>query len=127
MPELKDDYDYAFDDPILVERKYRAERRRKMISSLDEVATEATAALKDAGLTMPLFFSVPSSGEVLLTFATPADPSDPDWARASQIVCNIVGTIIGMEGLCSRPLPCMASNMAISAANVSLSSGEHVA
>ncbi|MDQ2763186.1 MAG: hypothetical protein M3Y22_06745, partial [Pseudomonadota bacterium] len=103
MPQvIEDDYDVG--DPIAAERTYRTERRQKVISSLDEVAKEAAAALKEAGLTMPLFFSVPSSGEALLTFATPADPSDPDWAQASQIIINIVETIVGVEGLRSRPL-----------------------
>ena len=61
MPEFIDDnYDVA--DPIVAKRTYRTERRQQMISILKVVAAEADLALEDAGLTMPLFFSVPSSG-----------------------------------------------------------------
>jgi hypothetical protein len=125
MPELNDDYDYAFDDQILVERKYRAECRGKMISCLTEVAAEATAALNDAGLPMPLFFSVPSSGEALATFGTPGDPSEEDWHRASAIILGIVGRKLAIEGLRTNALPCVASGVHMGVADIIPASNDH--
>jgi hypothetical protein len=123
MPELIDDY--AFDDPIFVERKYRAERRGKMISCLTEVAAEATAALNDAGLSMPLFFSVPSSGEALATFATPGDPCEEDRQRVCDIVEGIVGRKLGIEDLRTNALPCVASGVRLVAADIIPASDNH--
>ena len=125
MPELKDDYDSVFDDPLLVERRFRAGRRNKMISCLTEVAAEATAALNDAGLSMPLFFSVPSSGGALATFGTPGDPSEEDWHRACNIVTGIVGGKLGIEGLWANALPCVASGVHMGAADIIPASDDH--
>jgi hypothetical protein len=104
MPEFIDE-DYDFADTIGAERTYRAQRRQKMISYLAEVAAEAAIALKDAGLSMQVFFSVPSSGEALATFATPADPCEKDWALASEIIARIVGGKLGLGGLRTNALP----------------------
>jgi hypothetical protein len=123
VPEHIDDY--PFDNPILVERKYHAERRNKMIACLPEVAAEATAALNDAGLSMPLFFSVPSSGEALATFATPGDPSEEDWRRVSDIIIKIVGSKLGIEGLRTSALPCVASCVHMGAADIIPASADH--
>ena len=82
-----------------------------MIACLPEVAAEATAALNDAGLSMPLFFSVPSSGEALATFAMPGDPCEEDRQRACDIIARIVGGRLGIEGLWANALPCVASGV----------------
>ena len=125
MSELNDDYDFVFDDPFLIEQKCRAERREKMISCLTEVAAEATAALNDAGLFMPLFFSVPSSGGALAMFGTPADPSEADWHRACDLVTGLVGGKLGMEGLWANALPCVASGIEMDAADIIPGSDDH--
>lgn len=125
MSELNDDRDYAFEDHILAERKYRAERRDKMILCLTEVATEATAALNDAGLSMPLFFSVPSSGEALATFGMPGDPCEEDRQRACDIIAGIVGRKLGIEGLRTNALPFVASDVHMGAADIITASAEH--
>jgi hypothetical protein len=117
MPEpFEDDYDFA--DSIAAERTYRAQRRQKMISCLDDVAAEADIALRDAGLSMPLFFSVPSLGGALATFATPGDPCDEDWSRASEIIALIVGNMLGIAGLRTNSLPCIASGLQVGAADI---------
>ena len=66
-------------------------QRQFLAASLKDIEIKVRTALDDAGLAVEVFFTIPSSGEALLTLATPADPSDPDWPRANQIVCDIVG------------------------------------
>jgi hypothetical protein len=51
------------------------------------------------------------SGNALINFATPTDPSNPDWAQANQIVCNIIANITGIEGLRSRTLSSATSDI----------------
>jgi hypothetical protein len=117
MPEFIDDnYDVA--DPIVAKRTYRTERRQQMISILKDVAAEADLALEDAGLTMPLFFSVPSSGGAVVTFATPGDPSEEDWSLVGGIIARIVGGKLGIEGLRTNALPCAASGFPAGAADI---------
>ena len=123
MPQLIED-DYDITDAIEAERTCRAERRQKMISCLNEIAAEATTALTDAGLCMRVFFSVPSSGEALATFATPGDPSDADWRRASVIICGLVARKLGIEGLRTNELPCAASGVHMGAADI-FSAGDY--
>jgi hypothetical protein len=125
MSELNDDYDYAFEDSILVEQKFRAERRDKMISCLAEVAAEATAALNDAGLFMAIFFSVPSSGEALATFGIPGDPREEDRHQACDIIARIVGRKLGIAGLRTNGLPCVAAGVHMGAADIITASAEH--
>jgi hypothetical protein len=72
---------------------------------------------------MEVFFSVPLSGESLMTFATSVDPTDGDWDRATQIICTIVGHIVGLEGLYSRSLPCVSSGAPMGAADVCVAGG----
>jgi hypothetical protein len=118
MPPLNDYYDYAFEDHILAEEKFRAERRDKIIASLAEVAAEATAALNDAGLSMPVSFFVPSSGEALATFGMPGDPCEEDRHRACDIITGIVGRKLGIAGLWANALPCVASGVRVDAADI---------
>ena len=88
-------------------------RQRELLNaSLDNIASAVKTALDNAGLRVEVFFTVPSTGNALLTFATPAAPSDPDWAQANQIICDSLGDFMGMNGLYSRCLPCLASDTA---------------
>ena len=76
-------------------------------------------AMRDAGLHFPVFMTVRDSGDSLATIATPIDPSDMDWSRASEIVCQIIRQKIGGGRLRSRELLCAVANAApISAAEV---------
>ena len=118
VPEVHDDDLHA-----AVERDWFADRRHQLKELLDAIASEVTSALKDAGFKFPIFLTVPSLGETLLTFATPLDPSHQDWQKATQMVCSIVGAKIGLEGLRSREVPCVASGIAMSAADLSPACG----
>jgi hypothetical protein len=86
-----------------------AAQREPLRASLDEIASAVTTALDDPVHPIAVFLTVPSSGEALLTFATPIDPTDEDWSRVSQVICDIVGNRIGVEGLYGRPVLWAAS------------------
>jgi hypothetical protein len=60
--------------------------------SLDEIANEVGAALRDARLDFPVGLTIPSSGYALITMATPVDPSDDDLSQATAIVRHIVSS-----------------------------------
>ena len=57
--------------------------------SLDAIANDIGMAMRDVGLTFPVYITVRNSGDALVTIATPLDPSDADWQQASAIVCRI--------------------------------------
>jgi hypothetical protein len=64
------------------------------------------------------FLGVPRGGEALATVATPADPSDEDWQRASTIACQIISERIGCGKLRRRELACAIASATISAADL---------
>jgi hypothetical protein len=66
----------------------------------------------DEGLHFPVYITVRKSGDSLATIATPLDPSDDDWSRATAIVCEIIGQKIGDSKLRSRELLCAVANAA---------------
>jgi hypothetical protein len=97
-------------------------QRSVIRQSLDEIAAEVGTALRNAGLTFPVYITVRNSGDSLATIATPLDPSDGDWSRAAAIICRIVGQKIGSDSLRGRELSCAVANSApMSAAEVTAS------
>jgi hypothetical protein len=116
MPQPPEPYDDDLNVPT--EGDWLAERREQLKASLDGIASEITVALRDEGLSFPIFLTVPSSGEAIMTFGTPVDPSNEDWVRATEIVCRLVGARIGSEGLRSRPAPCAAAGMPMAGADL---------
>jgi hypothetical protein len=68
-----------------------ASQREIIRQSLDEIASDIGMALRDVGITFPVFITARNSGDSLATIATPLDPSDHDWERATAIVCQIIG------------------------------------
>jgi hypothetical protein len=72
----------------------RIEGQRGIIrEALDDIAREVGSRLQEAGLNVPMFLSVPSTGEgkAILTLASPIDSSEGDWLSVSAIVCEIAG------------------------------------
>lgn len=72
--------------------------------ALDDIANEIGIRLQEGGLSVPVFFSVPSiGGKAILTFATPIEPAEDDWSSVSAIICEIAGkrldgiSLIGQE------------------------------
>jgi hypothetical protein len=86
--------------------------------SLDEIANDIGAAMRDAHLNFPVGITTPSSGSSIVTMVTPVDPSDDDWSQATTIVRQIVGKKLGSIGLCSHSLPCAMVNAAMSGAEI---------
>jgi hypothetical protein len=91
---------------------------------LDAIASEVTTALQETGLTMPIFFTVPSAGDALLIYATPLDPSDSDWLRAGEIVIDIIGNKIDGVKLRHRELPCAAAGVMMGAADLCIGNSD---
>ncbi len=99
----------------------RHEAARAIIrQSLDEMATEFGAALRDAALVYPVFVTVPHSGDALATIASPVDPPNDDWEKIVEIFTKIIGDHLGCDGLRSRNLPCKAVNVAMSGADITV-------
>ena len=91
--------------------------------SLDEIAADVGVALRDAGLTCPVFLTVPNSGISLATVATPIDPPDEDWSRVIAIVCQILEERLDTGELRSRELRCAMATAAMTAVEVTDSTG----
>ena len=69
----------------------RVEREREIIrENLDNIALDVGAKLREAGLNVPVFLTVPNSGNALATMATPADPQDDLLSRVEGIVVEAV-------------------------------------
>jgi hypothetical protein len=95
------------------------EAEREIIrNSLDEIVREVGARMGEAGLTDPVFLTVPNSGQAILTMGTPADPSLEDWHRITKIVCIAVSDRLDGARLRSRALPCAMVNATMNAADV---------
>ena len=59
--------------------------QRNIISqSLDAIANDIGIAMRDVGLTFPVYITVRNSGDALVTIVTPLDPSDADWQQCRQ-------------------------------------------
>jgi hypothetical protein len=87
--------------------------------SLNEIANDVGMAMRDEGLTFPIYITARNEGDSLVTYATPLDPSDDDWRRASKIVCQVLEKKLGCGKLHGRELTCAVANAApISAAEV---------
>ena len=87
--------------------------------SLDAIANDIGMAMRDVGLTFPLYITVRNSGDALVTIATPLDPSDTDWQQASAIVCRTLEERVGCGRLRGRELACAIANAgSINAADV---------
>ena len=49
----------------------------------DAIINDIGMAMRDVGLTFPLYITVRNSGDALGTIATPIDPSDEEWQQAN--------------------------------------------
>ena len=91
--------------------------------SINEIANDIGMAMRDVGLTFPLYITVRNSGDALVTIATSLDPSDTDWQRASTIVCRTLEERVGCGRLGGRELACAVANAgALNAADVTANS-----
>jgi hypothetical protein len=102
----------AFDDTLDAQRDI-------IRQSLDAITNDIGMAMRDVGLTFPVYITVRNSGDALVTIATPLDPSDEEWQQASAIVCRTLEERAGCDRLRGRGLACAVANAgAINAAYV---------
>jgi hypothetical protein len=87
-----------------------ADKRARAVAKLDQIARDSKAALDDQGIDIPVFFVIPSSGDAIATFGTPADPDDEVWGRVSEIVSNIVRHTVGLDRVRCRPAVCATTH-----------------
>ena len=87
--------------------------------SLDAIINDIGMAMRDVGLTFPVYITVRNSGDALVTIACPLDPSDEQWQQASAIVCRTLEEKAGCDRLRGRELACAIANAGmINAADV---------
>ena len=100
----------------------RLDAQRDIIrQSLDAITNDIGMAMRDVGLTFPVYITVRNSGDALVTIATPVDPSDEEWQQASAIVCRTLEARVGCDRLRGRELACAIANAgAINAADVTV-------
>jgi hypothetical protein len=122
MPQIIEAEEQQESDHNAQAAERQNEQRATLRLCLNEIASEVTAALRDASLTIPVYFSVPSCG-ALVSFCTPTDPTDQEWAKATAIIVHVVGSKIKARGLVSRPLACAAMGISANAAEVSMATG----
>ena len=112
MNTIEHDDDPSTDDALDAQRDF-------IRQSLDAITNDIGMAMRDVGLTFPLYIIVRNSGDALVTIATPLDPSDTDWQRASAIVCRTLEERVGCDRLRGQELACAIANAgAINAADV---------
>jgi hypothetical protein len=98
------------------------DRQRVILrASINQIAAEVEVALRDASIGFPVYIAVRDSGGSIATIATPTDPTDDDWKRASTIACKVIGDWVGCDRLRGRELACAIANASrmISASEVS--------
>ena len=108
----RDSDHYEIDDSLDAQRNI-------IRQSLNAITNDIGLAMRDVGLTFPLYITVRNSGDALVTIATPLDPSDADWQQATAIVCQTLEERVGCDQLRGRELACGIANAgAINAADV---------
>jgi len=95
------------------------EYKREIIRNcLSEIIVEIDDQLREAGLSCPIFLTVPNSGDAIAMMATPLDPSDADWVHVGEIVRTTVsGRLNGLK-LRNREMICGAANTAFGGAEI---------
>lgn len=117
MPQLIENETSLF-AALEADKIRRSDRHELLTLLLPAIAEEVTAALAAANLQMPIFLTVPTSGDTVATLATPHDPSGEDWVKVCELVREIVGARAGIEKLGTRPVPCVAAGMPMGAADL---------
>jgi len=86
--------------------------------ALDEIAAELGVQLQAENLHCKVFLTVPNSGTSIATIATPADPTEEEWARVSDMVCGLIGKRLGGMRLHGRNLTCAMAQARVNATEI---------
>ena len=116
MPQIIEENEQDDIEVIATRIVQRRHQRETLTSLLPDIALEVTAALETACLQIPIFFTIPKSGDSRVMFITPFDPSDADWSTTCKLVCGIVEKKIGMKNLIARDVAYVAAGMRIETA-----------
>ena len=92
--------------------------RETVRETLDAIANDVGAALRDNGMNYPIFLTAGRSDRTILTIATPFDPSDQVWERMVAIAIEIISDRLGGIKLGSRELRCASANPIMTAVDV---------
>ena len=84
--------------------------RERATALLDEFAQQARGVLRDAGIGIDLFFLVPKSGDVILTFGTNAELYCEEWQAIRATVSSLVRRSIGLDPAQCRDVVCAMSH-----------------
>jgi hypothetical protein len=84
--------------------------RERATALLDEFAQQARGVLRDAGIGLDLFFVVPPSGDVILTFGTAAELYGEEWKAIRTTVSSLVRRSIGLDPAQCRDVVCAMSH-----------------
>ena len=103
MNTIEHEADQSTDDTLDAQRDI-------IRQSLDAITNDIGMAMRDVGLTFPLYITVRNSGDALVTIATSLDPSDEQWQHAREIVCRTLEERVGCGRLGGRELACAIAN-----------------
>jgi hypothetical protein len=92
--------------------------RETVRETLDSIAQDVGAALRDNGMNYAVFFTAGQSDRTVITIATPFDPSDEIWERMISTAIEIISDRLGGIKLGSRELPCASANLVMTAADL---------
>jgi hypothetical protein len=97
-----------------IDRDDSLDAQRDIIrQSLNDITNDIGIAMRDSGLTFPVYITVRNSGDALVTIASPLDPSDEQWQQASAIVCRTLEERVGCGRLQGRELACAIANAGV--------------
>jgi hypothetical protein len=105
---METEFDDQTDDDMV---RHRA-RARNLLS---KITRQIRKALDDAGISLDVFVTIPSSGEAIATIGTAANPTDEVWDRTSKIISSIVGESVGLTRTRCREVACASTGEAIPA------------
>jgi hypothetical protein len=92
--------------------------RETVRETLDAIANDVGAALRDNGMNYPIFLTAGRSDRTILTIATPFDPCDQIWERMVAIAIGIISDRLGGIKLGSRELRCASANLVMTGADL---------
>jgi hypothetical protein len=110
------------DDELTGDDENRVSYRDRAAAKLDDIAREVKQALVERGFALDIFFLIPRSGDAIILFGTPTDPSYAEWESISEIVSDIVRRAIGLDRSGYRSLVCaMTPQVPASVAAINIS------
>jgi len=118
MPQIIEEQEQDEIEAIQADLTRRRDQRANLIVLLPEIAIDVTTAMDTAGLYIPVFFTIPRGSETIVTFMTPNDPTDAQWAAACDIVCRSLEDKIGFRKLIARDVACISAGTRMGVADV---------